>query len=233
MAYDDQDVDRLLRALPAPGVPARTRERQLELLRAAMAADAEAPTSTAAGRSGGRAGRGDGRARSTVPRRRRRVVIAVVAAAAVGLGATAAATIAWQRASNRTEVALLPRGRDRLRQPGLRRHRPRSTRTRLRPRWRSARACGGQGDLVSAPPYLGPGPAARSRSHPWSPACCPTRGGRVPHHPDLRGSWACRGPADDPAGSARAEVSTSWTPCNAAAAATYPVGRGFRRRGWR
>jgi hypothetical protein len=97
MTYDDRDVDRLLRALPAPGVPARTRDRQLELLRVAMAADVGADVAT-----------------DVVvvpidrPRRRRRMVVAVVAAAVVGLGATAAATIAWQRAGNRTEVRCFP-----------------------------------------------------------------------------------------------------------------------------
>jgi hypothetical protein len=90
MAYTDDDVDRLLLQLPAPGVPARTRERHLELLRATIAAD----TAT------------------VVPierARRRRRVVAVVAATAVVLGATAAATIAWQRASNRTEVRCFPK----------------------------------------------------------------------------------------------------------------------------
>jgi hypothetical protein len=96
VAYTDDDVDRLLRQMPAPGVPVRTRERHLELIRAAIAADTPAGSLVGV----------------VVPierARRRRRVVAVVAAAAVVLGATAAATIAWQRASNRTEVRCFPK----------------------------------------------------------------------------------------------------------------------------
>jgi hypothetical protein len=102
VTFTDDDVDRLLRQMPAPGVPTRTRERHLELLRAAMTEDDVAT------------GEPPRHPDATVvpidrPRRRRRMVVAVVAAAAVAVGATAAATIAWQRAGNRTEVRCFPK----------------------------------------------------------------------------------------------------------------------------
>ena len=153
MAYDDQDVDRLLRALPAPGVPARTRERQLELLRAAMAADAAAPTAPRPAATVAEP------ADATVvpidrPRRRRRVVIAVVAAAAVGLGATAAATIAWQRAGNRTEVRCFPAVVTDYENPAY----GDTTQIDTDSAAAAVEVCAGlwrEGDLVTAPPYLG------------------------------------------------------------------------------
>ena len=93
MSYDDDDVERLLRGLPAPAVPAQTRERHLETLRAAMAADGVGEPVTV-----------------PVPLRprRRRVLVAIAAAVAVVLFATAAATIIWRHASNRSEVRCFP-----------------------------------------------------------------------------------------------------------------------------
>ena len=220
MAYDDQDVDRLLRALPAPGVPARTRERQLELLRAAMAADAEAPTTpqpTDAVAEPAEA--------TVVPldraRRRRRMVVAVVAAAAVGLGATAAATIAWQRASNRTEVRCFPAVVTDYDNPVY------GDVTQIDSDSATAAldicsSLWSQDYLVSAYPYLGDG----SRRPPAGPTtgrlrAARGRGGRVPHDPDLR---AARPAEVDRMSAARprAGVSTSWTPCNAPPRAYIP-----------
>jgi hypothetical protein len=113
MSYDDDDVERLLRQLPAPGVPTLTRARHLDMLRVAMASDgvsvepATAPTvqstsqaETADVREGG----------VLVPlrRRRRRVLVAVVAAVAMALLVTAAATIIWRHATVRSEVRCFP-----------------------------------------------------------------------------------------------------------------------------
>lgn len=97
---DDDDVDDLLRRMPAPGVPPRARERHLELLRAAMAEDDGGVPEAEPG------------SRPVVPirpSRRRRVTIAVVAAAAVGLAGTAAATLVWQHATNRSEIRCFPK----------------------------------------------------------------------------------------------------------------------------
>ncbi len=96
MSYDDGDVERLLRELPAPGVPAQTRARHLDMLRTAMAADGvrvEAPAEP-----------------EIVPlqRRRRRVLVAVAAAVAVALFGTAAATVIWRHATVRSEVRCFP-----------------------------------------------------------------------------------------------------------------------------
>ena len=107
VGYTDDEVDRLLRQMPAPGVPARTRERHLELIRAAIGAD-----SATGVLDGTVADDGIADIAAVVPidrARRRRRVVAVVAATAVVLGATAAATIAWQRATNRTEVRCFPK----------------------------------------------------------------------------------------------------------------------------
>ncbi|MFI5100919.1 MAG: hypothetical protein ACHQE5_10500, partial [Actinomycetes bacterium] len=82
MTYEDDDVDRLLRELPAPGVPAETRERQLAALREAMASE---PTpSEPAGRTLRRRHGAHGRRA-----RRRRVLVTVVAAAVVVVLGTA------------------------------------------------------------------------------------------------------------------------------------------------
>jgi hypothetical protein len=100
MTYDDDDLDRLLRGMPAPGVPDETRERHLAQLRDAIAAESTQDEPT----------------RRVLPRRhgahpmsrRRRVVIAVVAATAVVVVGTAAATLALQRAGERGKVHCYP-----------------------------------------------------------------------------------------------------------------------------
>jgi hypothetical protein len=101
MTYDDDDLDRLLRGMPAPGVPAQARERHLAQLREVMASE---PTPAV------RAGRILRRRHSAhgPMSRRRRVVIALVAASAVVVSGTAAATLAWQRAQDRSKVHCYP-----------------------------------------------------------------------------------------------------------------------------
>ncbi len=116
MTYDDDQLDRLLRRLPAPGVPDEVRDRHLAQLREVMAAESTpARPSRPASPAGpdepdeprGRTLRRRRRARGPLPRRRR-VVVALVAAGAVVLSGTAAATIAWQRAHDRSEVHCYP-----------------------------------------------------------------------------------------------------------------------------
>jgi hypothetical protein len=102
MTYDDDGLDRLLRRMPAPGVPAEARERHLAQLREAMATE-----SAPAVPSGGRILRRWRSAHAPMSHRRR-VVIAIVAASAVVVAGTAAATLAWQRAQDRTKVHCYP-----------------------------------------------------------------------------------------------------------------------------
>lgn len=113
MSYDDDDVERLLRALPAPGVPAGTRERHLDTLRAAMAADGATaeptmqPTEQAATHARTEDTREDAVLVPLRPRRRR-VMVAVAAAVAVAVFGTAAAAIIWRHATVRSEVRCFP-----------------------------------------------------------------------------------------------------------------------------
>lgn len=107
MSYDDDDVDRLLQGMPAPGVPPQARERHLEMLRTAMAAQTQRDEIEPMG------GTALSPTLATVTpirwTRRRRVLVAVAAAGTVVLSATAAATIVYERAANRTEVRCLPK----------------------------------------------------------------------------------------------------------------------------
>jgi len=105
--YEDDDIDRMLRLLPAPGVPDDVRERHLALLREVIGADIEAASPAApATRTLLRRPRAHRPYRS--PSRRRRVVLAVVVATAIVVSGTAAATIAWVRANDRTKIHCYP-----------------------------------------------------------------------------------------------------------------------------
>ena len=105
------------------------------------------------------------------------MVVAVVAAAAVGLGATAAATIAWQRASNRTEVRCFPAVVTDYDNPVY------GDVTQIDSDSATAAldicsSLWSQDYLVSTYPYLGDGTdAPRSRSHPL--VACVLPGGEV------------------------------------------------------
>ncbi len=101
MTYENDDVDRLLRELPAPGVPAQARERHLAALREVMASE-----STPAEPVGRTLRRGNG-PHGHRPRHRRVLVTVVAAAVAVVLG-TAAARIALERATERSETHCYP-----------------------------------------------------------------------------------------------------------------------------
>ncbi len=101
MTFEDEDVDRLLRELPAPGVPAEARERHLAALREATASE-----STPAQPVGRILRRGHGPYRRRA--RRRRVLVTVVAAAVVVVLGTAAARIALERATERSETHCYP-----------------------------------------------------------------------------------------------------------------------------
>jgi len=111
MSMSDDELDGLLRRLPAPGVPPETRARHLEQLRAAMAEPVDSvlpgdpiqPAEHDAGRT-----RPSAFVRRTAWSRRRRVVVALTATGVVLVGGTAAATLAWQRAPVRNIAHCYP-----------------------------------------------------------------------------------------------------------------------------
>ena len=108
MAHDDDDLDRLLRGLPAPGVPPEAKARHLEQLRAAMAESANQGPPDLAATDPAAPGQPATSRPTTAWTRRRRVVIALSTTGVVLVGGTAAAAIAWERASVRNEAHCYP-----------------------------------------------------------------------------------------------------------------------------
>jgi hypothetical protein len=148
MSYDDEDVDRLLRGLPSPGVPPEGRARHLEQLRAAMAASAGEGTAEpqpAASRP------------RTAWTRRRRIVVSLSTAGVVLVGGTAAAAIAWERASVRSQAHCFPFATTDFYNPAYGPDTTQSGGDSARSAVDACRATWAAGLLSSTPPYTGSG----------------------------------------------------------------------------
>jgi hypothetical protein len=156
MARTDDELDTLVRQLPAPEMSADTREAMLAALMEQVDADLDRLAAGVRPLGGGVVGPGDRNRR----RRRRRLVAMAAGAALVVAGAgTAVATLALQRAGVRDVAHCFPFVTSNFDQPGLG---PDVTVSGDDTAHQALQLCAAEwtsGALVSTPPYAGtPGP---------------------------------------------------------------------------